>query len=370
MKTISPGTADVVLAHDSFTQLGGAERVIEALHELYPQAPVGVIVLDTRLAGRYSTQKGWQVITTWLQLLYNLLPKLQYWLFFLPLAVRSLRLPPSRIVLSSSSAFIKGLSKPQGSVHISYCHTPTRFLWSEPRYIEEEVPFLLRGLVRVFLRWLRGWDFKAAQRVDLFIANSQEVQRRIQKYYKRDSTVIYPFVDVDFWRPVSGKKNYFLIGGRLQAHKGNELIVEIFNELGLELHVAGAGRQSRHLQALAKPNVHFLGRITDEELRAEYSGAVGFVFPHIEDFGLMPLEAAACGTATLALGQGGSLETVVPSVTGELFPRADKEIIRGMIKSWSPARYPLPVLRIHAEKFSKQAFMQKIQQYVKEAEPL
>jgi glycosyltransferase involved in cell wall biosynthesis len=357
-------TTDIVLAHDSLTQLGGAERVIEALHELYPQAPVAVIALDQRLAGRY---KGWRIITSWLQPLYNLVPKLQYWLLLLPSAVSALRLPPSGVILSSSSGFIKGLRKSKGAVHVNYCHTPTRFLWSEPHYVDEEVPALIRPLVRLYLLWLRVWDFRAAQQVDYFVANSREVQARVKKYYNRDSLIIYPFVDTGFWRPVGPKQNYFLIGGRLQAHKGNELVIEIFNDLGTELHVVGTGRQQSYLQSLAKSNIRFLGRVSDEDLRAEYSGAKGFIFPQVEDFGLMPLEAAACGTATLALGQGGSLETVVPGVTGELFDRPDKELIRGLIASWNPSRYSPEVLRAHAEKFSKQVFMEKVKNYIREA---
>ncbi len=160
------------------------------------------------------------------------------------------------------------------------------------------------------------------------------------------------------------KGDYFLLAGRLQAHKRNALMVEIFNELGLPLHVVGKGRQESFLRSIAKPNITFLGRISDEQLRDEYSGALDFIYPQIEDFGLMPLEAAACGTATLAYGKGGALETVIPGVTGELFGSYDKEKIKQLIVNWQPQKYSTDALRSQAEKFSKEKFKQQILEFI------
>ncbi len=353
----------IALVHDSLTQLGGAERVLEALRECFPDAPLFTLVLDRRLAGRFQ---NWRVVTSWLQGFYNLLPRLQYWLIFIPAAVRSLGLPDCQVVLSSSSAFAKGVKVPKGAVHISYCHTPTRFLWTDLSYVNEEVSWPVRPLAKLFLRWLRRWDLAAAQRVDHFIANSREVQQRIERYYHKPSTIIHPYVDTRFWHSTRAKQNYFLIGGRLHAHKDNQLIVELFNELGWELHVVGTGRREKFLQAVAKPNIKFLGPVPDEVLRDEYSGARGFIYPHKEDFGLMPLEAAACGTATLALGQGGSLETVIPGVTGELFPSADPRIIKKYFLEWDEKRYNQQALQDHAVIFSKDEFIKKIRGFVEQ----
>jgi len=428
---------NIAIVHDSFTQEGGAERVVDAFHELYPEAPVFCLVIDRNLRHRYET---WDIRTSWLQILYNFIPKLQYLLSFIPLAVSSLDFSGYDVVLSSSSSWAKNIRVPKNTTHICYCHTPTRFLWSDVNYINQEVPAILRPIVRPIISGMKKWDYRGAQRVTKFIANSREVQSRIKKYYNRDSEIIYPFIDTNFWKPSSasviarssakgdevvlpsrrhsegvrpteesqyqgaeilhpspnrlrsgrlepspkadalgvqndaGGRKYFLLAGRLQAHKRNDLIVEIFNELGLPLHVVGTGRQEKYLQSIAKENVKFLGHISDEELRQEYSGAKALIYPQLEDFGLMPLEAAACGTPTLAYGHGGALETVVSGETGEFFGasvvapfmgptnnKPDKSgnykvQIKQLVLSWNPQKYSTDNLRGQAEKFSKEKF--------------
>ncbi len=359
---VNYGQLKIALAHDSFTQAGGAERVIKALHELFPQAPVFTLVFNRKLREKYH---GWDIRTSWLQIFFNFIPKLQYLLPLIPAAVGSLDFSGYDVVISSSSGFIKNIRVPKSAVHINYCHTPARFLWSDRTYVNQEAPALARPIVRALLKPIKAWDYKGAQRVNWFIANSREVQNRIQLYYNRASSVIYPFVDNGFWRPVKNKQNYFLLAGRLQAHKKNELIIKIFNQLGLPLHVAGTGRQEKYLKSIAKNNINFFGYLSDEQLRDEYSAALGFIFPQLEDFGLMPLEAAACGTATLAYGRGGALETVVPGVTGELFSDYDSGMLKKIILGWNPQKYAVDVLRAHAEKFSKDKFKYDITEFVK-----
>jgi len=346
---------NIALAHDSLTQLGGAERVLEALHELYPDAPVFILVLDKKLKLKY---KDWDIRTSWLQILYNVFPKLKYFLPLIPFAVSSFNFDGYDLVISSSSGFIKNISLPKNGIHINYCHTPARFLWSEPEYINQEVPRLIRPIAKLCVNLVKKWDYKGAQRVNCIISNSVEVQKRIKLYYNRDSEVIYPFVDIGFWNKTIEKKDYFLLAGRLQAHKKNDIIVEVFNELGLPLHVVGVGRQQEYLKSIAMKNIVFLGKVSDQQLRNEYSGALGYVYPQIEDFGLMPLEADACGTASLAFGKGGSLETIISGVTGEFFHSYDKEEIKKAVLSWDSKKYQGINLRNQAEKFSKEAFKQ------------
>ncbi len=347
----------IALAHDSFTQFGGAERVIEALHEMYPEAPVFTLVINRRLREKY---KNWDIRTSWLQVFYNFIPKLQYFLPLIPLAVSSLDFSGYDLVLSSSSSFIKNVKLPKNCIHINYCHTSTRFLWSDEKYVNQEVPKILRWLVRPVLSLMKKWDYNGAQRVSHFIANSQEVKKRIQAYYHRTSTVIHAFVDTEFWKYTKQKADYFLIVGRLQAHKKNDLIVEIFNKLGLSLHVVGTGRQEEYLKFIAKPNIKFLGQLDDYQLREEYGGAKAVIYPQIEDFGLVPLEAAACGTPTLAYAQGGALETIIPGVTGEFFESYDKEKIQQIILNWKPEKYRTEALQLQVEKFGKEKFKEKI----------
>ncbi len=355
----------VTLAHDSFTQFGGAERVAEALHSLYPESPMLTLAVDKQYEAGLL---GWNIQTSILQYFYFLMPRMQYWLPLIPLAVFLLR-AKSPILLSSSSSFIRNIRIKKGTIHINYCHTPARFLWTEDGYAMTELPWLLKSfypVLKIFLQWMKRWDYRAAQRVTYFIANSKEVQRRIKLFYKRDSIVIPSFVDTSFWHKTIAKQQYFLIAGRLHAHKNNELIVRIFNELGLTLHVVGTGRQESFLRSIAKSNISFFGKVSDQDLRDQYSGAVGFIYPQLEDFGMMPLEAAACGTATLGLAQGGSLETIRPGVTGELFSKPEYDLVREAIKKWDHGKYSEQNLITHANNFSKVVFSQKVRNFVKE----
>lgn len=351
----------IALAHDSFTQFGGAERVVQALHELYPDSPIFTLVIDAGEAARYE---GWDIRPSSLQKIYNKHKSFKHLLPLIPHAIKSLDFRGYDVVLSSSSAFLKGLRLPKSVLHINYCHTPTRFVWSDPGYLRQETICLIRPLVRLYLKWFRFRDYQNAQKVDAFIANSVEVQKRIKRYYKRESTIIYPFIDTDFWRPSREKQDYFLVAGRLQPHKHNEAVIKIFNRLGLPLHVAGSGRQEAYLKSIAAPNVKFLGKVSDETLRDEYSGALALLFPQLEDFGLMPLEAAACGTASIGQAKGGSLETIISGLTGELIVPEDWQALEALIKYWRAEIYRPNLLKQHADKFNKPRFLREIAEFV------
>ncbi len=351
----------IILAHDSFTQYGGAERVFDGMHELYPHAPVYTLVISPEMKACYS---GWDVLISPLQWVYHWYPKFQHLFPLIPLALRFFRTERADILLSSSSSFIKGIIKPAGAFHVNYCHTPTRFLWVDPEHAYKEIPRVLHPLARMYMWWLKKWDYAKAQQVDYFIANSNEVQKRIKQYYHRDSVIIYPFVDITFWKPTRAKQDYFLIAGRLQYAKGLETVITAFNELGLPLHVVGTGRFEHHLRSMAKSNVTFLGRISDEALRDEYSGARAFIYPQREDFGIMPIEAAACGTPTIGLAAGGTLETVVRGQTGELFEQATSSAITQYVSEWQDDRYTQAALTAHAQQFSKEQFKQQISDYI------
>ena len=356
---------NVVLAHDSFTQLGGAERVFLELANLYPDAPIYVLVADKEIVDQLPESVRVRVRTTPLQFLYKLYHTFQHLLPFIPAALAVTRIPNCDVLISSSSAFAKGFKKPKGARHINYCHTPTRFLWSDREYIEQEVPFIVRWPAKLFLWWFKRWDLLAAKNVDVFLANSAETQARIKKYYGRDSQVVYPFVDMEFWKQHSDKKQetknkYFLIAGRLHAHKHNDLVVEACTELGLRLHVVGAGRDEAHLKSIAGPTITLLGRVSDEQLRREFAYAEAYIYPQLEDFGLMPIEAAAAGTPTIGINEGGSRETIVPGTTGDWFTRGNKEELKALLQKWDKSRYSREELQKHAEKFSKELFSETV----------
>jgi glycosyltransferase involved in cell wall biosynthesis len=382
----------VVLAHDSFTQLGGAERVFLEMANMYPEAPIYVVVADPKILAQLPESIRDRVHTSPLQGVYNLYPKFQHLLPLIPLALWYTSIPKCDVLLSSSSAFAKGFRKPKGAVHIDYCHTPTRFLWSDRSYIGQEVPWLLRPLANLFLGWMRRWDLRVTKQIDLFLANSKEVQERIQKYYGRTSELVYPFVDTEFWKPgeatgsnleiqnsksmpdsnasspdVATSPKYFLIAGRLHAHKCNDLVIRVFNKLGFSLHVVGSGRDEEHLRSIAGPKVKFLGRLDDVGLREEYRGAEAYVWPQLEDFGIMPLEAAGCGTPTIAANVGGALETVVAGKTGEFFEYTNEADLERVLLSFDATKYDLGSLVAQAEKFSLAEFQSKIQDSIKAA---
>lgn len=355
----------IALAHDSLTQLGGAERILDSFHELYPDAPLFVLAFDKRLAGNY---KGWQIVSSPLQYLYKLVGKLQYLLPFIPLAMLFFDFSQFEVVLSSSSGWAKGIHVPKDTVHINYCHTPARFLWvGEKGYVNEELPAILRPFkffLSLTLSALRRWDFRAAQRVDYFIANSENTKQRIKKYYQRESQVVHPFVDTEFFYPTIEKENYFLLAGRLQSHKRADIVIKAFNELGLQLKVAGTGRAVEKLQSIAGPTIEFLGRVSDEELRDLYSGALAYIFPQEEDFGMMPLEAMACGTPVIAYGKGGVLETVLSGKTGLFFDSQEPQQVIKAVKDFQTMHFASEDLFERAQQFSKTIFQQKIQNFV------
>jgi glycosyltransferase involved in cell wall biosynthesis len=351
---------NIFLVHDSLIQFGGAERVFKAFVELWPEAPIYTLVITDA----WKKSIGRSVRASILQALFRVFSNFKYYLVLLPIGIWFLPTKKADVIVSSSSLFLKALPKRKDAIHIQYCHTPPRFLWTEHQYVDQEAPVLLRPLVKILMTPFRWWDKYSSKKVDHYITNSRETQKRIQEFYGRSSTIIYPYIDTRFWKPTRAKGDYFLIAGRLHAHKDGDKIIRIFNQLGLPLHVAGEGRQKEYLESIAEKNITFIGKVSDEQLRDEFSGALGFIYPQFEDFGIMPLEAAACGTATLGLAAGGSLETIKPGITGELFPDQTDASMLSYITEWDGSRYTLDNLRAHAERFSRERFDKEILEFV------
>jgi|SRR5579872_10849 len=352
----------IALAHDSLTQLGGGERILQALHEIYPDAPVFTLVYDQKLKEHFE---GWNIVCSPLQYLYRILPRFQLLLPLIPLALRFFDFSEFDLVISSSSIFIKAVHVPKKTIHVNYCHTPARFLWYDrEQYLKTEVSPVLRPFLRIFLKWMQRWDFHAAQRVTHFIANSANVQNRIKKFYQRDSTVIYPWADTENFYPTQPKNGHYMAGGRLQPYKGVDLVIEVFNKIGKPLHVIGTGRAKSALEKMAKPNVTFLGRVSDEMLCREYSSARAFIYPQEEDFGIMPLEANACGTAVIAYGRGGVLESQVAGKTAIFFERQNPQSLIDAINKFEQTNFKSEDLFEQAAKYSKENFKQKIKEFI------
>jgi glycosyltransferase involved in cell wall biosynthesis len=292
------------------------------------------------------------------------------WLLpLMPRAIESFNFQDYDLVISDSSSFAKGIktNKP----HICYCHTPTRFLWTESeKYVDSQNgSWLTKKIAKMLLPFLRKWDLQASKKPNYFIANSVNVQNRIKKYYNRESEVIYPPVDTDFFSAEGGhaqKKDYFFTASRLEPYKKIDLVIETFNKLGWPLKVAGTGTQAERLKSIAQSNIEFLGRISDEELRKYYSEAKAYLFPAEEDAGIMPLEAQSCGTPVIAYRAGGSLETIVEGETGEFFDKQTVESLEIVLKNFDSSKYNPQKIRSNALKFDKKIFQKKIKNFIEE----
>ncbi|HEY0070423.1 MAG TPA: glycosyltransferase [Chloroflexia bacterium] len=354
----------IALVHDYLNQYGGAERVLDALHGVYPSAPVYTsIYAPALMPGHY---RGWDIRTSFMQRLPGVARRHQLYLPLYPFAVESYDLSGYDVVLSSSSAFAKGAITDIGTLHICYCHNPMRFAWNYHDYIKgERVGRKVQAFLPLVLNYVRLWDEVSARRVDAYIANSRMVARRIQKRYQREATVINPPVDTAHYRPdPDAQGDYFLIVSRLIPYKRIDLAIEAFNRLGLPLKVAGAGRQEAELRAMAHANIEFLGKLHDPELKRLYAGCKAFIFPGMEDFGITPLEAQASGRPVIAYGAGGALETVVPGVTGEFFKEQTADSLAEVVSRFNAHDYDPAAIRRHAETFDTEVFKRRIAEFV------
>ena len=354
----------IALIHDYLNQYGGAERVLDAIHDVYPKAPVYVsIYAPEMMPGHY---RQWDVRTSFMQRLPGVARQHQLYMPLFPFAVESYDLTGYDVVLSSSSAFAKGVITDIDTVHICYCHSPMRFAWNYHDYIKgEKLGHKVHAFLPLVLNYVRLWDEVSARRVDTFIANSRMVARRIRKRYGREATVINPPVDTSLYRPdTSAQGDYFLIVSRLIPYKRIDLAIKAFNRLGMPLKIVGGGRQEEELRARAGGNIEFLGKVPDAELKRLYAGCKAFIFPGMEDFGISPLEAQASGRPVIAYGAGGALETVVPGVTGEFFGDQSAESLADVVSRFDPGSYDPAAIRRHAETFDTEVFKQRIAGFV------
>lgn len=359
------GASRIALVHDWLNQLGGAENVLETLVRLYPAAPVFTSIYARQLMP--TAYRDWDIRTTFMQRLPGVFTHHQAYLPLYPLAFRSLDLTGYELILSNKSGFCHGVSAPAGATHICYCLTPTRFLWQYEAYrAREALQPTLSAALRPLVAALRRWDYAAAQRVHHFIAISTEVQARIRRFYGRESTVIFPPVELARFRPASeAPGDYFLAGGRLIPYKRTDLAVQACSELGLKLLVFGDGRDRPALERLAGPTVVFLGRVSWDELARLYAGARAFIFPGLEDFGIAPVEAQAAGRPVIAFGSGGALDTVIPGVTGEFFRQPTVAALKETLARFDARAYDPQACRANAERFSRERFTRELQAFIR-----
>jgi glycosyltransferase involved in cell wall biosynthesis len=361
----STSTKTTALVVSWLNQYGGAERVLEAVHSLYPDAPIFTSIYSPGTMPK--AYRDWDIQSSFLARL-PFPPKYQrFYLPFYPRAFESLDLDGYHPILSITSAFAHGVRVPRGARHFCYCLTPARFLWNYSDYADrEQIPAAARAFLSLLIPFLRDWDHRAATRVTEFIAISQTVRARIAQHYGRDSIIIHPPVDVERFRVAQTRGDFFLIISRLVPYKRIDLAVQAFNQLGLPLVIAGDGRDRARLEMLAQPNVRFLGRVSDAEQHELFAQCRAFIFPGEEDFGISPLEANACGKPVIAYAAGGALETVVEGVTGEFFNAPSVASIAQAVSRFDDGKFDSQVIRQHAEKFGVNVFKQKLQTVVEQ----
>jgi len=311
--------------------------------------------------------RSWDIRTSFMDKLPLVKRYHQPFLPLYPLAFEGFDLAGYDLVISNKSGFCHGVITSPDTLHICYCLTPTRFLWNYPGYARREgLGRLARLALPPFLNYLRLWDRAAADRVDHFIAISWTVQRRIAKYYRRDSIVIHPPVDTSKYTPSDYHDDYFLIVSRLIPYKRIDLAVRAFNELGLPLVIIGDGRDCHSLRALARSNIEFLGHIPDGKLGDYFARCRAFIFPGQEDFGIAPVEAQAAGRPVIAYAAGGALDTVREGVTGAFFYDQTPEALIQVIKEFDETGYDPAVIRRHAERFDKRVFKERLSAFIEE----
>ena len=359
------GLLRVAIVHDWLNQIGGAEGVLEALVEMFPDAPVYTsIYWPEAMPAAY---RNWDIRTTWMDRLPGIYRHHQPYLLLYPLAFGGLELHGYDLVVSNKSAFCLGVRTPPETCHICYCLTPTRFVWDFGTYVRrEQVGGAAWWLVRPFLGWLQRWERAAAGRVSAFVAISDEVQARIWRFYRREAEVIFPPVGTGWFAPAPDGRHddYFLIISRLIPYKRIDLAVRAFTDLGLPLWIGGDGRDRASLEAIAGPNVRFLGHVSDEELGQLLARCRAFIFPGLEDFGITPVEAMAAGRPVIAYAGGGALDSVVEGVTGTFFHAQTAESLTEAVRRFDETVFDPAAIRVHAEKFDVSVFKAKMSAFI------
>lgn len=356
----------IALVHDYLQWHGGAEKVLEALHEIWPEAPVYTSVYNPDTMPAFY--KSWDIRTSFMQKLSWWSKFLKQYSFLYPMAFEQFDFSEYDIVISSSAGFAKGIITRPETIHIAYTHTPPRFQWGYVTSTREK-------LSKIYTNWilppidnyLRIWDQCAAKRVDYFVCNSREVQKRIQKIYRQDSTIINPPVEFNRFADCNfEKQNFYITIGRLERYKNFDLLIKTFNKLGPEykLRIIGGGSDEDYLRSLANSNIEFMGRASDDDLTRLLCSAKAFIFAAEEDFGIVMAESLAAGTPVIAYGKAGALEIVEENKTGVFFDNLTEESIVEAINKFEGLQLDFDYCKGQTEKYSKERFKDEIFDFV------
>jgi glycosyltransferase involved in cell wall biosynthesis len=362
----------VAFVHDWLVDKGGAENVLAALLELWPQAPVYTLVHDPK-GPTHSFLEGHPIITSFLQKLPRATRSYRSYLPLLPLAIEQFDFSGFDLVISCSHSYAKGIITGPDQLHISYVFSPVRYAWDlQPQYLRESglEHGLKSAVVRGLLHYIRIWDSRTANTVDEFMADSDFIARRIWKVYRRKATVIYPSVALESFQLYEKKEDFYLIASRMVPYKRIDLVVDAFAEMpDKKLVVIGDGPDFQKIRMKAKSNVQLLGYQPFDVLQDYMRRAKAFVFAAEEDFGIVLLEAQACGTPVIAYGKGGALETVIDGRTGLFFYEQNTESVQDAVRLFEndAYRFDPKQIRNNAERFSKERFHREFLDFVEHA---
>ena len=345
------------LLHYWLTNLRGGENVLAEIAGLFPDADIFTHAYNAQVMDKvFGSHK---ITETFIGKLPGARTNCQRYLPLMPAALDKIDLTGYDLIISSESGPAKGIRKPAGAKHICYCHTPMRYLWDMYEDYYNATGIAGKIAMRTFKNYLRKYDLRSAENVDVFVANSQFIADRIKRIYNRESEVVHPMVDYDYF--VQGnyeKQDYYLLAGQLISYKRPDLALKACEKLGRKLVVTGTGGMQKELMKTAGKNVTFLGRVSREELRKCYAEARALIFPGIEDFGIVPLEAQSAGTPVIALGIGGALETVLPGETGMFFERPDTDCLADAITRFENISFSQETCRANARRFTVDIFRQ------------
>jgi len=359
----------IALVHDWLTGMRGGEKVLEVLCELYPQATLFTLLHNKGNAS--ETIERMKIHTSFIDRLPFKAAKYRNYLPLFPRAIESFDFSEFDLILSTSHAVAKGARPAPGALHICYCHTPMRYVWElyDEYFGPGRAGLVTRAAMSIVAPRLREWDVRSSDRVNFFVANSRNVAGRIRQYYRKPAEVIHPPVNIDQFVVSEKDEGYYLIVSALVPYKRVDLAIETFNQIGERLVVVGTGPESKRLHSIANKNIRFLGWQDDLELSKLYAGCRALIFPGIEDFGIVPLEAMASGKPVIAFAKGGALETVVEGTrfpTGLFFREQSVQALKDAIAKFSTSKFDPLTIRTHAERFARPQFKERIQLYVDE----
>lgn len=355
----------VALVHDFLTQYGGAEKVLEVLHEIWPEAPVYTLFYDQKDLG--DKFNHWDIRVSPIQNLPFGISHYRWYLGLMPVAIERFDLRNYDLVVSSSSAYAKGVLTHPHTKHVCYCYSPTRYLWSDAYdYLKGlgGAEKIFKKLLPPLLTYLRNWDYLAAQRPDKLVAISRFIAERICKYYRREpSAVIYPPIETEKFLLSEQIDNYYLLISRLRPYKRIDLAIQAFNKLKIPLKIIGTGHD-KSLRQIAGPYIEFVGSVSDEEKAEHLSHCRALIFPQEEDFGLVAVEAMASGRPVIAYRAGGALEIVEENKTGVFFNEQTWESLAEAVIKFDAQKFNPALIKERAERFSKARFRQEFLEVV------